>query len=345
MRDADIPPARHISIGFTTAALAAAAATTIVLTVLAAVGARSWIGQPFAGFFLRADRTIAAVGRAAWTDVAAGVVYDRTVLAVDGIRVLSADDLHRRVAAKPVGSPIVYTLTDGATVATVTVPSRRFSATDYWAVFGAYASSGLCWCLLALAAAWALPNGGGRRALLLLGGIGGIYMASAADLYPPAGSLRVHALAAAFLPAALLQFALVVGDVRGRFAAAALPVVWAASLAAAAAMQLAIGDPAATRLAHATCDAALGLALVSATIGLAARVQTLATDTPFLAGTALFGLGVPAVVYLLAGIRNGVPHNAGATLAFLFPLGMSFFLWRRASAFAGASVADPQRSL
>ena len=50
MPDADIPPARHISIGFTTAALAAAAATTIVLTVLAAVGARSWIGQPFAGW-------------------------------------------------------------------------------------------------------------------------------------------------------------------------------------------------------------------------------------------------------------------------------------------------------
>ncbi|MCC6764700.1 MAG: hypothetical protein IT293_08560 [Deltaproteobacteria bacterium] len=327
------------------AAFIASAVATIALTALTALGARSWIDQPFAGFFLRADRTVAAVGRNAWTDVAARDLYDRTLLAVDGRRIADADALHRRVAAKPIGSPLTYTVTDGTTVETVTVRSRRFSAADYWAVFGAYAGTGLCWLLLAIAAAWTLPSERIGRALLLLGGVGGVYMLTAADLYPPAGSLRMHVLAAALLPAALLQFALAVGDARGRFAAGTLPVVWAASLAAAASLQLAIGDPAATRVAHATCDAALGLALVSATIGLAARVRLAKPGAPLVAATALVGLGLPAVVFLLAGIVGNVPHNASATLAFLFPLGMSAALWRRDLPLAARDVARSHRSL
>mgnify|MGYP003693697487 CR=1 FL=1 len=98
----------------------------------------------------------------------------------------------------------------------MTLPSRRFSAADYSAVFGAYLATGLCYVLLGdprrLDAA--TPNRVGR-ALLYLGGAAGLYMLTAADLYPPAGSLRLHALAAALLPATLVQFALAVGDTRG----------------------------------------------------------------------------------------------------------------------------------
>src|SRR5205085_12216341 len=88
------------------------------------------------------------------------------------------------------------------------------------------------------------------------------------------------------------------------------------------------GDPAATRAVQATCDATLGLALVAATIGLARRVRLGVELAPLVACTALFGLGIPAVIYLLAGTVGGVPVNASATLAFLFPLGMSVALVR-----------------
>ncbi len=328
MREANATPPHRRAARFSDGAFIAIAVAAVVLTGLVAVGARSWIDQPFAGFFLRSDRTVAAVGRTTWTDVAARNLYEHTLLAVDGAPIDESGDLHRRVAAKPVGSPIVYTLTDGTTTTTVTLPSRRFSAADYWAVFGAYLSTGLCYLLLAILAAWALPSERMGRALVLLGGVGGLFMLTSADLYPPAGSLRVHVLAAAFLPATLLQFALAVGDTRGRFATDTLPVVWAVSLAAAASMQLAIGNPTETRFVHLTYDAALGLALVAATIGLAARVRVAAETAPLLACTALFGLGIPAVVFLLAATIGGVPQNASATLAFLFPLGMSAALLR-----------------
>lgn len=323
----------------------AAAVAATACTALVAIGARSWIDRPFAGFFLRADRTVAAIGRTTWSEVAPEALYDRTVLAVDGVRITDSDAVLRRVDAKPVGSPLVYTLTDGTTPTTVTVHSRRFTVADYWAVFGAYTSTGLCYVLLALVAAWTMPSGRVGRALLVLGGIGGIYMLTAADLYPPASSLRMHLLAAALLPAALLQFALAVGDTRGRFADGALPVVWAVALASAASVQLAVGDAASVHAVRATCDAALGLALVSATVGLASRVRIADANVPLVVGTALLGLGVPAIVCLVAGVLGGVPQNASATLAFLFPLGTSAALWRRDPAFTGTLVAPTTRSL
>jgi hypothetical protein len=328
MRHANGTPPSRPAARFSDGAFLGAAVAAIALTGLVAHGARSWIDHPFAGFFLRADRTVAAVGRTAWSDVTASRLYERTVVAVDGVAIDDADALQRRVAAKPIGSPTVYTLTDGTTTDTVTLSSRRFSSADYWAVFGAYLGTGLCYVLLAILAAWALPAERVGRALLLLGGVGGVFMVTSADLYPPASSLRLHALAAAFLPAVLLQFALAVGDTRRRFATSVLPVVWAISIAAAASMQLAIGHPTESRFMHVTSDATVGLALVAATIGLTTRVRIATETAPLVACTALFGLGVPAVVFLLAGTLGGVPQNASATLAFLFPLGMSAALLR-----------------
>jgi hypothetical protein len=324
---------------FADSAFAAAAVAALGLVALVAVGARSWIDRPFAGFFVRADRTIAPIGRADWSSGHGARLYDRTVVAVDGVAVPDGDALQRRVDAHPVGSPIDYTLTDGSTSYTVTVPSRRFTAADYWAVFGAHLATGACWVLLAILAVWALPGRRLGRALLFLGGVGGLFMISAVDVYPPAASLRVHALAAAFLPVTLLQFALVVGRARNRFVRAALPIAWAVSVAAAFSMQGLLGNPAATRAIQATCDATLGLALVAATIGLARRVRLGADVTPLVACTAFFGLGIPAAVFLLAGAFGSVPVNASATLAFLFPLGMTAALVRGDTALVARPLA------
>jgi hypothetical protein len=295
MRAVNSAPTPDRAARFSDGACLAAAVVATGLTLLIAIGAWTWVDRPFAGFFFRADRTVAAIGRATWTDVAAARLYEHTLVAVDGAAIADSDDLDRRVVAKPVGSPITYTLTDGVTPATVTLPSRRFSAADYSAVFDAYLATGLCYVLLAIVAMWtrhAKPVG---RALLYLGGAAGLYMLTAADLYPYAASLRLHVLAAALLPATLVQFALAIGDTRGRFAARALPVVWVISFAAAASMQIAIGDPIATPWLHATNDGALGLVLAAAAIGLAARVRVAGETARLVAFTAIFGLGVPAV--------------------------------------------------
>jgi hypothetical protein len=346
MPDAIPAPAPRPAARFFDAAFAAAALAVVVLTALVAIGARTWIDRPFAGFFVRADLSIPAVGRMSWSTVPTRRLFDRTVVAVDGAPIADGDDLHRRVATKPVGSAFAYTITDGTSTEVVTVASRRFSLGDYWAVFGAYLVTGMFYVLLAILAAWALPARRLGRALLVLGSIGGIFMLSAADLYPPGSSLRVHGIATALLPAALIQFGLVVGRTRRRFARAALPVVWAVALAAAASVQLGLGDPVATRWLHTTASVAIGLALASAAVGLiAVRGRRGVETAPFLDSAALFGLGVPAVIFLVAGTLGGVPENASATLAFLFPLGVGGALMQDRLAARALDVARSARSL
>jgi len=330
---------------FRDAAFAAAALVAVALTGLTTAGARSWIDRPFAGFFLLADRTVPAVGRAGWLEVPGTRLYDRTVVAVNGVALADSDALHRRIEEEPVGSSFTYTVAGNGPTETLTIASRRFSTADYWAVFGAYHLTGLSYLLLAILAAWRLPANRLGRALLLVGSLAGLYMLSSADLYPPAASLRTHALTAALLPAAFLQFALVVGDARGRFATIALPMAWGASLATAASMQMLIGDPAAAGWVRATCDASLGLALAAATLGLIVAPARIGIESaPLLGCSALFGLGVPAAIFLLAGTHGGVPLNAGATLAFLFPLGVGASLLQDGIVPA-ADVARRNRSL
>jgi hypothetical protein len=347
MRHANPTPVRSSAARFSDAAFVVAALAAVVLTAVVANGARSWIDRPFAGFFVLADRSVPAIGRTAWTHGAGTRLYDHTLVAIDGAIVTDSAELHRRVASKPIGTAFTYTVSSGTSMDTVTLFSRRFSVADYWAVFGAYLVAGLLYVLLAIVAAWALPGQRLGHALLLVGGIGGLFLWSAADLYPPGISLRINTLAAALLPAALVQFALVVGDARGTFTRSALPVVWAVAFAAAASMQLAIGDPAATRWVHATSAAALGLALGTAMLGLVIARTRLGVDASgsFLASAALFGLGVPAAIFLLAGVIGGVPQNAGATLAFLFPLGIGAGLLRNTVTVCALDVARVPRSL
>lgn len=346
MLPANVAVARRPAARFSDAAFVAAALAAIALVAMIASGARSWIDRPFPGFFVLADRTVPPIGRVVWNSAAGGRLYDRTVVAVDGVAIDRSDDLHRRIASKPLGSSFAVTLAGSGAADTFSVTSRAFSAADYWAVFGAYLFTGLLYVLLAILAAWLLPADRLGRALMLVGGAGGLFMLSAADLYPPGGALRVHALTTALLPAALVQFALVVGNARGAFARFAVPVVWTVSLAAAVSMQLLIGEPAATRSLYASCDASLGLALAAATIALiGARVRVGSETAPLVACAATFGLGIPAAIFLLAAVGNGVPVNASATLGFLFPLGIGAGLLRDRIGVGALDVARSAASL
>ena len=311
------PAARFSDGAFILAALAA-----IALTALVASGARSWIDRPFAGFFVRADRTVPPIGRTAWNPGDAGRLYDRTVVAIDGVAVAHSDDVHRRLAAKPIGSTFAVTLTGRGKTETVTVASRAFSVGDYWAIFGAYEFTGLLYLLLAILAAWALPANRVGRALMMVGGTGGLFMLSAADLYPPGASLRVHALTMVLLPATLVHFALVVGNTRRWFARLATSATWTIALSAALSMQLLLGDPTAAHAVDVTCHATLALALAAATTALIGVRTRVGFDAePLLGCAAVFGLGAPAVIFLLAALGDA-PVNASATLGFLFPLGV-----------------------
>lgn len=296
----------------------------LAATLATGLGASTWIGRPFPGFFVLPNRVIASIGRVGWTATGDGTLYQSTVVAVDGIPVATSADVYRRVRSAPSGTRFTYAIRQGAAASTVTLASRDFSRADFLVIFGSYLSTGLLWLLLGLAAAALAPDERVGRGALLLGGVGGIYVLSAAGIYDPGASLRLHALAEALLPAAMVYLALAVTPSgRARDASAAI-LATSLSLALAVPYELLLDEPGAYSALHAACEAYMGLAGLLLTVRWVLAYCQAARPTPLARGAvagALLGLGVPAVVMTLSGLGGGrLPVNLCTLTAFLFPV-------------------------
>jgi hypothetical protein len=315
------------------AALIAAALAAVMVTTVVGLGTASWIGTTFPGFFILPNRVIASVGRLDWSGTRDSTVYQRTVIDVDGKRIDGNADAYRRVAEHMPGTRLAYTLRHASTVETLTLESRVFSSSDFWVIFGSYLATGLLYLLLGVLGAWLLPDASLGRALLLLGGAGGIFAFTGAGIYTPGADIRIHALAEAFFPATLIYLALVIARAHGRYVTPFVAIAWWVSLALAIPYQLLLDQPGAYSIVHAACETYLGLAGIAAGTTLIVERARAAEDAgPLLRATlagALLGLGVPAVVMTISGISGGaLPVNVTTTTAFLFPLCIGYGLVR-----------------
>ncbi len=315
------------------AALLAAACTAVAVTAIVGLSAGGWIGKSFPGFFVLPNRIIPSVSREAWSAGGESAVYQRTVVAIDGKRVTSNVDAYREVAAQPPGSAVVYTLRSGAGTETLTLESRRFSRADYWIIFGSYLVTGLLYLWVGVLAAWLLPDVDLGRALLLLGGAGGIFALTGAGIYQPGADLHIHALAESFFPATLVYAALAFAGTERRWMLPIGAIAWWLSLALAITYQLVLSQPGAYTLVHNACEAYLGVA----GLGVGATVIVLRARAGEQAGPllrsavagALLGIGVPAVVMMLSAASGGaLPVNLVTATAFLFPLSIGWGLLR-----------------
>jgi len=312
-------------------ALAAGVLVSIAAAAAVAMAQAAWIGKPFPGFFVLPNRVVASIGRADWAGTRDGALFQHVVLAVDDAKVETSAEVYGR-AARAGGRPLAYTLRRGASTDVVTMPTQVFSLADYVTVFGAYAATGLLYLLLGLLAAAVLPQAVGR-AVLVLGGVAGVYALSGAGIYAPGASLRLHALAEALFPAALLQVALVYP---GRWKLPAEPwtaIGWFLSLAIAVPYQLLLDEPTSYSVLHGSAETYLGVA----GLALAGRLVCELSSAPRAAGPllrgatagAVLGLGIPAVIVGLSGVTGGrLPVNAITAAAFAFPLCFAWGLVR-----------------
>jgi hypothetical protein len=327
------------------AALLATACTALVVTAIIGLAAATWVGRSFPGFFVLPNRVIPSVGRDVWPASGDGALYQRTVVAVGGKTVASSADAYREMGAQPTGTSVSYTLRDGVGTATVTLATRRFSSVDYWIIFGSYLATGLLYLCVGVLAAWLLPEASLGRALLMLGGAGGIFALTGASIYQPGADLRIHAVAEAFFPATLVYLALVVARVEQRWVTACGAIAWWLSLALAVTYQLVLGAPGPYSVIHNACEAYMGFAGLGfgATV-IVARARAAEQAGPLLRAAvagALLGIGVPAVVMVLSGLSGGVlPVNLVTATAFLFPLSVAYGLVReRVTLRSAVSVA------
>ncbi len=59
--------------------LGTAALAVLAVTMVIGLAASGWIGRPFPGFFVFPNRVIASVGRASWSGIGDGTIYQRRV--------------------------------------------------------------------------------------------------------------------------------------------------------------------------------------------------------------------------------------------------------------------------
>lgn len=315
------------------AALAATACTAVAVTAIVAITAGGWVGKSFPGFFVLPNRIIPSVSRDVWSASNDGTIYQRTVVAIDGKPITGNVDAYHDVAAQPPGTALRYTLRHGSSTETLTLTSRTFSRTDYWIIFGSYLVTGLLYLWLGVLAAWLLPDANLGRALLLLGGAGGVFALTGAGIYEPGADLRLHALAESFFPATLVYVALVFARIDKRWALPIASLAWWLSLAIAIIYQLVLGQPGAYTLMHSACETYMGAAglAVGATL-IVERARAAEQAGPLLRASvagALLGIGVPAVIMTLSGMSGGaLPVNIVTATAFLFPLCIGYGLVR-----------------
>ena len=315
------------------AALAAAAGTALAVTAIVALTAHGWVGKSFPGFFVLPNRIIPSVSRDVWSSSAEGTIYQRTVVAIDGKPVAGNVDAYHEIATQPPGTAVRYTLRHGTSTETLTLPTRRFSRADYCIIFGSYLVTGLLYLWVGVLAAWLLPDADLGRALLLVGGAGGIFALTGAGIYQPGADLRIHALAESFFPATLLYLALVFADTDRRWVLPVGAIAWWLSLALAIAYQLVLAQPGAYTLVHDACESYMGVAGLAVGASLIfARARAADQAGPLLRASvagALLGIGVPAVIMTLSGLGGGaLPVNVVTATAFLFPLCMGYGLVR-----------------
>jgi hypothetical protein len=304
-------------------ALALGMLASVAAAGTVAVAATAWIGRVFPGFFVLPNRVVASIARPGWGGTRDGALFQRLVVAIDGERVESSADVYRIAGEQP-DRNASYTLRDGARTDVVVVPTQVFTRRDYLLLFGAYAMTGLLYLLLGLLAAAVLPTATGR-AILVLGGVAGVYALSAAAIYDAGGTLRLHALAEALFPAAVAQLAIAYP---GRWQVPARPwtaVVWLVSFALAVPYELLIDDPSAYSVLHGAAETYLGVAGLALAIRLVCELAAAPGErNPLLRAAtagAVLGLAVPAVVVALSGVTGGeLPVNMVVATAFVFPI-------------------------
>jgi signal transduction histidine kinase len=188
--------------------LVAACAGAVALTC--ALSSLRWINRPFPGFFLWENFLVPAVGETDWTGYQAAIPFQSRLVAVEGAPVTTVADVYRLAASRPVGTLIRYTFIaeSPASETTVSVPTMRFTASEYVMTLGIYLGVGVLLTLLGLVVYSLRPDAPAARAMC--GGcvLWGLYLVTATDIFDPAWFRPLCLLLQATAPAALLHLAL-----------------------------------------------------------------------------------------------------------------------------------------
>ena len=290
-----------------------------------------WVGTPFPGFFVMANRVIPSISLPHWTIADHSRLYQHAVVAVNGQSLETSAALYAVVQSVPPGSVFTYTLEKDGQQEQVALSSLPFTVKDYLLLFGLYLFSGVALVVIGVGV-WILkPDAPASLALLTFGLAGGTFALTGADLYGPHWFFRLHVLGEAFFPAGLIHLALVFPVDRSRRyypGVVALPYIIALSLGLV--YELYLYDPSTYSFVHNLCMIYAGLggvALLSSAIWayVAPDSYLIRQKIRVILVGFLSGFALPALLMLTSGLTGGeIAVNYAGFTAFLFPLSLGY---------------------
>lgn len=307
---------------------------SVGLTGVCGLTSTWWLNTTFPGFFVLENRVVASISLPHWSLTAHPEIYQQAVVAINGQPVASASALYEQVRTLPAGVPVTYTLQQNDQRTDITLPTARFTFTDWTLLFGVYLVNGLALALIGLVAWYRSPTSAAGSALLSFGLTLALFIITATDLYAPYWFFRLHILGETFFPAAAVHLALVFPRERlGRRRAFRLALLYGAAGVLGLAYEIFLHQPAAYSLLHNLCTVYAGVAgcfLLGKMVwdyG-ATTLADLRRKIRVVVLGSLTGYGFPTVLMLMAGLHGGqVAVNYAAFTLFVFPLSIGYVLF------------------
>jgi signal transduction histidine kinase len=318
------------------ASLVAAAVLAALLAVVLRNSA-PWPGTTFPGFFVMANRVVPSIALPDWPSAGASGLFQHEVTAVDDMPLASAQEVYQRVAARPPGTLFRWTLrsADGGSQV-LQLRSSVFGWGDYLLLFGAYLVNGVAFLAIGLLVFALTPPTAASASLLSIGLTTGLFVVTAVDLYGPHLFFRLHVICEALLPAAFLHLSLSFPVERlRRQRRAILAGIYGSCAALAAVYEAVLYAPAAYTEVHLV---ATGAGVVGSSAVIVSIVSAFfANGSPLVrrrigivAVGAVSGFLLPGAVILASTVLGGgVPINAAAFTAFLFPASLAYAVLQR----------------
>lgn len=195
---------------------------TLAILVFGILSSIGMVGKPFAGFLMKNDSVVNHDLLWNWTGSGKNLQYLDVVLAVNGEKVSSSQEIFKIIDAQTVGSPLNYLLrhSDGK-IENISIPTMRFEWLDYLFSFGLLFIIAIIWFASAVATYLKRPGLKLSFVFLFLSSIFAIMLSTllGARMMPPFGWIfSVVGWSAQFiLGASLINFALVFLDEKDFF--------------------------------------------------------------------------------------------------------------------------------
>jgi signal transduction histidine kinase len=186
-----------------------ALAVALPLTVYATIQTWAWLGTTFPGFLLMENAVVPTVGAYDWPSDKATLFHSQ-VVAVDNRAVRTSADVFEYVSVLDPGTDVEYTLWKDGRSVRVTLPTRRFTFSDYLQTYGILLLFGCTNLILGLVVGFLQPRTAQARLFLLHTCVAGLYAITAVFLHHPDFHWlnRLCLTAECFAPATFIHLAL-----------------------------------------------------------------------------------------------------------------------------------------